>query len=337
MHQNALAEQNIKLRFFSVEHPLLCECDLLIIDSKFFHGPKRGMADYVVARLEKWRTRQNNLLWFDTTDSAGWLFEGALSTAKAYYKNQILRDRSTYLKPMYGRRVPSDFYHSYARIIDSNADEAPQVRDPAMLDLLKISWNSGLANYSRYGPYFFDAYSLCKWNTLLNWPKHFRDPRAPRPVNVSCRFGVTYDRATVAHQRREIRHLLSGRISTRKIHRAAYVRELESSKIVISPFGLGEITLKDFEVFLSGALLLKPDMSHMETWPDYFIEDTTMKTFHWTLDNLEHQIEVLLDDNETRTRIAAAGQERYREQLNDELGQKAFVKHFLSITEHGLM
>ena len=41
----------------------------------------------------------------------------------------------------------------------------------------------------------------------------------------------------------------------------------------MSPFGLGEITLKDFEVF-SGSLLMKPNMDHMLTWPNFYTKDT---------------------------------------------------------------
>ena len=41
------------------------------------------------------------------------------------------------------------------------------------------------------------------------------------------------------------------------------------TKVVISAFGLGEIILKDFETFLTGGMLMKPDMSHMETWPNF--------------------------------------------------------------------
>ena len=42
---------------------------------------------------------------------------------------------------------------------------------------------------------------------------------------------------------------------------------------MVSPFGFGEITLKDFETFLSGSVLVKPNMSHMETYPNFYIDD----------------------------------------------------------------
>jgi len=286
--------------------------------------------------LSKWRTNQSNLLWFDTTDSAGWIFEGALSLAKAYYKNQILLDRSLYLKPMYGRRAPSHFYHSHAGAIDENGDDQPQVQDASILEKLKVSWNSGLANYSVHGPRLLGAYSLFPWRGLLKWPAQFGDPSGPRPNDVSCRFGVSYNRATVSYQRRAINRLMKDSVPTNKVRRTAYVRELHTSKIVVSPFGLGEITLKDFEVFLAGSLLLKPDMSHMETWPNLFIDGKTIKTFDWNLENLEDQIETLIEEEELRIGIAYDAQTRYRACINEDSGETAFMERLLPIIEDGL-
>jgi hypothetical protein len=59
---------------------------------------------------------------------------------------------------------------------------------------------------------------------------------------------------------------------------------------VVSPFGFGEITLKDFEVFLTGGLLLKPDMSHMQTWPDVFRAGETMAAHAWDLSDFEDTV-----------------------------------------------
>ncbi len=335
-HRGALAKEGISLRFFSAGTKALTECDLLIVDSKHFHGPQRGQPDYVLSRLETWRSRRDALLWFDTTDSAGWIFDGALAAAKGYYKNQILKDRGHYLQPMYGRRLPSDFYHRKAGVNDAQPDETPQVRDADLLDRLHVSWNSGLADYSQYGPRRMALYGRLRWNALLRWPKRFNDPETSRPVEVSCRFGTGYERATVAHQRREIRRRLADRLATDKLARGPYMHELAASKIVISPFGLGEITLKDFEVFLSGAALMKPDMSHMETWPDLYEDGQTIITFRWDLEDLESKIEEFVAQADRACEIAHSGQTRYRQYVNDDTGQTLFCRRFAGIVEREL-
>ncbi|MEK9707452.1 MAG: glycosyltransferase [Alphaproteobacteria bacterium] len=330
-HRRALGEAGIALKFFAQDTPDLTECDLLIVDSKHFTGPARGQPDHVRQALESYRAKCDSTVWFDTTDSAGWVFGGALETAKAYYKNQLLADRKRYLEPMHGRRAPSDFYHRHASVTDPQDDDAPQVREAGLLERLQVSWNSGLADYSRFGPRRMAAYRHLRCGALLQWPRRFGDPRGSRTNEVSCRFGTAYDRPSVAHQRLEIRRRLSDRMPTDKLGRGAYLHEMETSRVVVSPFGLGEITLKDFEVFLSGALLLKPDMSHMETWPDLFREGETMRAFNWDLDDLEATLANALADPGRSAEIAAAGQAHYRSFVNDTTGREAFVSRFREI------
>jgi len=335
-HRRALAANGIDLRFFADAKADLTECDLLITDSKYFTGPERGDPNYVTAHLEGWRGSRDALLWFDTTDSAGWVFEGALTIAKSYYKNQLLRDRNRYLKPMHGRRAPSDFYHHHAGICDTQPDSEPQVKDRNLLNRLYVGWNSGLADYSHHGPRRMAAYGRLRVPCLLGWPNRFTAPGRIRTNEISCRFGTGYERTSVAYQRLEVRRLLSDRIPTDKIGRGAYLRELATSQIVISPFGLGEITLKDFETFLSGALLLKPEMDHMETWPDLYVDGQTMRSFRWDLSDLEDVIETTLADPSSAVEIAAAGQAHYRHHVNDSAGQDLFVNRFQTIVAQGL-
>ena len=125
-------------------------------------------------------------------------------------------------------------------------------------------------------------------------------------------------------------------LQTKKLDRRSYLRELATSKLVISPFGLGEITLKDFEVFMSGALLVKPDMSHMTTWPELFLDEVTMVAFDWDLKNLKNKIERALKRKEQSLQIASTGQAHYRKYLNDTTGEKIFVSRFHAIIEDGL-
>jgi len=112
-------------------------------------------------------------------------------------------------------------------------------------------------------------------------------------------------------ERIEGNHLfLTGSVSQKR-----YNRELTRSRIVLSPFGWGELCLRDFEAVLSGALLLKPDMSHLETWPDVFSPGETYAPFSWDADNLVETAKRYLDDEAERSRIARNAYESYRSQL----------------------
>ena len=65
---------------------------------------------------------------------------------------------------------------------------------------------------------------------------------------------------------------------------------------MLSPFGWGEICYRDFEATLGGNLLLKPNMDHIETWPNIYTEDSYFK-LDWSFNNLDKISEILSNDN----------------------------------------
>jgi hypothetical protein len=95
-----------------------------------------------------------------------------------------------------------------------------------------------------------------------------------------------------------------------------YYRELYDSKMVLSPFGWGEVCFRDFEAIISGALLLKPDMSHIKTWPDVYIPYETYIPLDWDGGDVTEKAEAYLLDDVARRRIAENAWEQYRRQLN---------------------
>ena len=124
---------------------------------------------------------------------------------------------------------------------------------------------------------------------------------------------------------------MKGNIDTNKINRFQYFNELKNSKVVVSPFGLGEITLKDFEVFLTGGLLIKPNMNHMETWPPLFEDKKTFITYKWDLSDFEFKLQSILENSEIRTSIAEEGQRNYAKYTSSKDASKLFIDHLKSI------
>ena len=101
--------------------------------------------------------------------------------------------------------------------------------------------------------------------------------------------------------------------------------------IVLAPFGWGEITLKDFEVFLTGGMLLKPSMEHMETWPNFYTDGITYRSHDWDLTDLEKEIEWALENSEERQAIAAEGHHRYLRHISGPDAAEIFVNHLTAI------
>ena len=92
-------------------------------------------------------------------------------------------------------------------------------------------------------------------------------------------------------------------ISNKRVTTEEYYREMISSKICVSPFGYGEICWRDFEAIICGCLLVKPDISHVETNPDVFRPYETYVPVKWDFSDLEEKCTHYLMDGRERERI----------------------------------
>jgi hypothetical protein len=82
-----------------------------------------------------------------------------------------------------------------------------------------------------------------------------------------------------------------------------YYREMFRSKICVSPFGFGEVCWRDFESVLCRSLLVKPDMSHVESNPNIFRPHKTYVPVMWDYSDLKEKCEYYLKNEEKRQRI----------------------------------
>lgn len=331
--RNALRDESLDIRIFTRAVDGLADCDALLVDSKVHRYRWGTEKDAVLEEFAGW-TQRCRVIYGDTTDSSGSLLTDLLPIVHGYAKSQLIRDRTAYLKPMYGHRPFTDYYHREWGVADDSPEWSPAVTDRAQLVKLRVSWNSGLADYSLHGPLRMALYQRLPLPGLLRFLKSSKPPSATRPRDVSCRFGADYPRASVAAQRRMIREKLAGRIDTRKLSRRRYFHELETSKAVVSPFGYGEITLKDFEVFLTGGLLLKPDMTHMETWPDLFRGGETMLAHRWDLSDFESVLGDAVANYERHAGMAAAGQEVYHAHTSGASAPALFAQQLRNVIAH---
>ena len=337
VYRRALAQAGLDIRVLNDPKDVRAtDCDLLFVESRVFsprwaaEGDERVLAD--IAELAD----HAPLVWFDISDSTGWLQSQVLPLVRLYCKSQLLADRSEYTRPHYGNRIWADHYHRTDGVTDDEPAEPRIVNDPALLDRLRVSWNSGLADYSLHGPLRMAMRQRIPLNALLRFPTDFTPPGRDRSIGFTCRMGTGYARDTVAHQRRRIAGLLAGRMATDKLDRRAFLEEMRNARLVVSPFGFGEITLKDFEALLCGAALLKPDMSHLETWPDLFRNCETMLAHKWDLSDFLNCLDAAEDGAFDLPAIAQAGQETYRAALSGPSAGENFANRVRQIAEQAL-
>lgn len=305
--------------------------DVTIIDSKFHRTVYENKFSLVEHDLQRIRQTTKRILYFDTTDSTGFLQLKVLPFVDAYYKNQLLKDKRQYMKPHYGCRFFTDYYHQKFNVIDQESEYSECINNEGDLLKLKVSWNSGLANYSFYGRYLMEAYSRIPLTFFLNYGFPSVKASQNRSIDLSCRMTVDYSRESVSWLRRQVKERLSNYTSSDRLSRKEYFSEMAKSKIVVSPFGFGEINYKDYEAFMCGAALLKPDMSHMETWPNYYRDGETILTHKWDASDIEDVLSEALIDKGRVYSIAQKGQEIYLYYLLTAAGHNEFVERFESI------
>ena len=331
VYRHILADYGYTVTLHRAVTSKLLDCDTLIIDSKFYRDQWAKEASAVIEALKNFRKQIPKLIYCDTTDSTGSLQVAVLPIVDCYAKAQLLRDRSKYKFSYYGHRIYTDYYHRHAGVADDEPDWSEPISENDHLKKLAVSWNSGLADYSLLGPARMSLYSHFPVSGLLSFPRPIASPDHPRPIQLHTRMGTMYARASVSYQRQMILSRLGSLAAAGKIRRRSYLNELSLSQSVLSPFGLGEITLKDFEVFLSGACLIKPDMTHLETWPDLFRPGETIACFDWDFADFDSVLTSLYDDSESRIAVATAGQENYQQYLDPDKGSCLFVKHFANL------
>ena len=108
---------------------------------------------------------------------------------------------------------------------------------------------------------------------------------------------------------------------------------MKDSKIVISPFGWGEFSYRDYEAFVLGAMLMKPDMSHINTWPNLYQEDKTYIPYNWNFENLIEKLDFFLSNSELRISIAEIGQETFKKYVTGNSSPELFCNQFKKTVE----
>ncbi|MEC9293661.1 MAG: glycosyltransferase [Chloroflexota bacterium] len=336
VHKKILRDAQFDIRLVTRSTSGLMDCDVLMIDSKEFRKEwNEKHRSQTLELISSYGDSHSRLIWCDTTDSTGTIQSSVMPFVEKYLKSQLLKNKTRYTSQMYGGRIFSHYYNKTAGIEDQIKSDInlgqSQLISTADTAKLVTSWNSGLADYSTYGPWKIGLYRRLGLPHFLRYPKPINSPIIDRPNDLSARFGVTHSRASVRYQREQIRKLLSNRLNTNKLTRRSYMRELRQTKVVLSPFGWGEITLKDFEVFLTGGMLLKPSMQHMETWPNFYTDGVTYRAHNWDLNDLQEKIDWALDNKKKLQTIAAEGQQRYLRYTSGTNAAEMFVKHFTNI------
>lgn len=352
--KDELLEHGIKVEFYTDHRSRkLRDADYLLIHSRYFENgwqnvQKRTAENEtdLISFLTEIRRTVGWLIWFDASDSSGSADFGIIEFVDSFLKKQLLKDLKYYTSNGYNSGdydlldsvpdqhvstgIPSKYMLNQERKdIRIWLNESKRTREitkfrpcqRSQLYKLKLAWNIGFNDYRQFG------YKLSRLSNYLSYHSYelrFSDVNQPRMLDLAFRGTIHYgdDPANaVSYQRRKILQLLSQTklnvITGSRVSKSQYWKEMRNSKLSISPFGWGEVCYRDFETFIAGSILIKPSVTHLNTYPDLFIPQETYIPVRWDLSDLSEKLVHIADNYSAYKYIAANAQELYKKTIND--------------------
>ncbi|PZX19002.1 glycosyl transferase family 1 [Palleronia aestuarii] len=228
-----------------------------------------------------------------------------------YQRKALFKDRSAFTQPFRGDTNLVDYYSALHGL------EAPVVDWEAPADLL-------------------DRLALA--------PNFLLDPTlaagflgespvgGDRPIDLHCRLatrGSPWYQAMRLHAEEAARGIDGIRQTPDgRIPRKAFLAEMRQARLCWSPFGYGELCWRDLEAFMTGAVLVKPDMGHLETCPDLYVPGETYLPVKWDFSDLEDVVRAALDDPERCRRIAETAFAKARDYIETDRFVDEVSEHF---------
>ncbi len=205
-----------------------------------------------------------------------------------YLKKALFRDRREFLVPRIGDTNLTEYYMNLYSMEDS-----PPVDWQVPADLLD---RLGLIQNFLMAPHMIQAFQG-------------QEPGlSGRPIDLNSRLatkGTPWYSSMRQHAVRACQDIKGISLTPEgRIPHDQFLGELRASKLCWSPFGYGELCWRDIEAFLTGSVLIKPDMSHLETLPDLYRAGETYLPVNWDFSNLEEVVRMALQDDDLRHRIA---------------------------------
>lgn len=325
----SLREYGIKVEFYANHKSAkLNGADCLFIHSRYFNDgwqnvSKRNSENEaeLMNYLFEMKKDAGKIIWYDAADSTGSTDFPIIHLVDSFVKKQIHKDLTLYTETAKPLRV---------WLNNNSVSFEPCPKEE--LKKIKIGWNIGLNDYRYFG------YKMSRLSNYLSYNLYSVNyQRVDKKRTLDLTFRGTLQKNTfskISAQRLEVINLINSlnlKVATgAPISKKLYLRELKSSKISISPFGWGEICYRDFETFISGAVLIKPWMGHLDTYPNIYIPNETYLPVAWDLQDLPDKLNAIITNYNSYKHIAEYGQELYRKSIND---SETFVKKLKEIMD----
>lgn len=251
----------------------------VVILQLWFNVGERVIYEACLRSREKWPGAK--IVFLDAFAPTDLRFAAALdSVVDLYLKKNVLSDRSEYGLPTNGDTNLSNWYGSRYCLVQT----------PKTFTVTE-TFKRKLKPY----PGFFMAPYLLK---IFLGKTHLG--KAEKKYDLHARLGGIGRGDWYQLMRNEAASTVQSlslaefRITpTGGLPRSQYLEEMSESLVCFSPFGYGEICWRDFEAVAYGAVLVKPDVSHLQIEPAFFKPWITYVPIAWDFSDLKHVMHVL--------------------------------------------
>lgn len=331
---NAIKAAGLYFKFYPTFDKVNADSDVIIIDYRYLVAlgiSTDSNRSFIIHNIQKLRSKTNKIILFDTGDGTGsdcfWIIEHI----DLCLKKQILKDKKLYCGNAYTasfmKWVPD------AIIEDVFKDDHSYIGCPEnQLHKIQKGWNIAYVDYRNLPLGRFYPSAIIP-ESIVSGPS-FLKPNTNRNISISFR-GTNHTIPHYHYQRSRIIQVLSklkrndnSIIDGGKVNRKKYLNELANSTGIISPFGWGEICYRDFEAFIFGCLLIKPDMKHIDTFPNLFSDNETYIPFKWDVSDFEEKLIDIKTNISKYIEVAKHGQQQYK-QVKDNF--ELFHNHLIAV------
>lgn len=266
------------------------------------HGPAGTVAD-AWRRIRESRPRFQ-LIHFDCYDPINSRHWDALPFVDQYWKSHRHAQLETAASPS-ATGCPFPDFAGEKGYADVTGWHYKSTFPLAEVRKIKSAWNYG---------------AMGRYEKLLKVTSRVSVPQRWRPIDINLRFSMqgaqknswyhgyrqrTYD---------ELKKLGGVRFtSPSRISFKSYLAEMALSKIVVSPFGWGEVCYRDYEAMATKALLIKPSMDHVAVTPGLYVPNETYVPVKWDLSDLREVCRHYLADWRARSQITSRAFCAYRD------------------------
>jgi len=181
---------------------------------------------------------------------------------------------------------------------------------------------TGKFNFLQYGP--AKKYDVCGMFQYPLTEEVFEHDLLQTPHYNKCRKAV-YDFINTTN------HSACKLIDGKRVPEQEYVQNMYDSKIIFSPYGFGAYGApRDIQAAQFGSVLIKPDMSWVDTTPNMYVDGETYIACKHDFSDLAEKVDYVLSDFEN---IQKKLVENFRSKITDVYNPIHLVKHIHNILD----